>query len=206
MSRSRWILCVVLVAIIVGAAIEVYFVPRPYYVSGIVDHQKIGRGTKNGQSVSWYTVSINLENDDPLNNIKKGQTLGYIVSKADWEKVWPGDRVEARVNGNAEAEIVKVDRDESELKLKVQYENGSAAPYALVAIINQRWLTDKNESRAVVANSEGKCVFTSLMPDSYYAYAYKGSYNTVVEASVSWSTVDSRWTFPKEELQVTLKL
>ena len=94
-----------------------YYVIPPYvfvtpgysvYVSGIVDHKKIGQGYFDGVLHTWYTVSVRLFDDDPVNRLQSGETLAYIVSKADWEIVEWGDTVKIRLLPNVKAEIVEL--------------------------------------------------------------------------------------------------
>jgi len=78
------------------------------YVSGIVDHKKIGQGYFDGALHTWYTVSVRLFDDDPINGIQSGETLAYIVSKAEWEMVEWGDTVRIRLLPYLKAEIVEL--------------------------------------------------------------------------------------------------
>jgi hypothetical protein len=78
-----------------------------FYASGLVDHKSVGYSTNsNGDQITSYTVSITLLNDDPLNHVSEGQTLAYVVSKADWDMVAPMDTVKIKLFPNAQAEIV----------------------------------------------------------------------------------------------------
>lgn len=78
------------------------------YVAGIVDHKKIGQGYSDGVLRRWYTVSVRLFDDDPINEIKSGETLAYIVTKAEWEMVEWGDTVKIRLLPDLKAEIVEL--------------------------------------------------------------------------------------------------
>jgi len=78
------------------------------YVAGIVDHRKIGQGYSDGVLGRWYTVSVRLFDDDPINQIKSGETLAYIVTKAEWEMVEWGDTVKIRLLPDVKAEIVEL--------------------------------------------------------------------------------------------------
>lgn len=209
MTRSQLtLLTILIVVMLIGASIFVYYATRPLTISGVVDHQSIGTGTSNGQSTIWYTVSIRLDNNDPVSGASRGDTLGYIVSRQDWDEVWPGDRVEATVTSSAEAKISRVIRQPNELLISVEYENGSAVPNALVWIVNQHWLTEKNETRSSMTDSDGRAVFSSLMPDDYTVYAYNNAYSgTVYELHPAILTVDSdgRWVFRDQWLVVTIK-
>lgn len=42
---------------------------------------------------TWHTVSVRLATDDPVNGLKAGETLAYIVEKADYDRLNPGDLV-----------------------------------------------------------------------------------------------------------------
>jgi len=77
------------------------------YVSGVVDHKKIGQ-SYDGALHTWYTVSVRLFDDDPINRIQSGETLAYIVSKAEWEMVEWGDTVKIRLLPDVKAEIVEL--------------------------------------------------------------------------------------------------
>lgn len=78
------------------------------YVAGIVDHKRIGQGYSNGGLHRWYTVSIRLFDDDPVNQIKGGATLAYIVTKAEWEMAEWGDTVKMKLLPDVKAEIVEL--------------------------------------------------------------------------------------------------
>jgi hypothetical protein len=78
------------------------------YVAGIVDHKKIGQSYPDGILPRWYTVSVRLFDDDPINQIKSGETLAYIVTKAEWEMVEWGDTVKIRLLQDVKAEIVEL--------------------------------------------------------------------------------------------------
>ena len=94
-----------------------YYVFPPYifvspgysvYVASIVDHKKIGHGLDDGQLITWYTVSVRLFEDDPINRIKSGETLAYIVTKSDWDMVEWGDTVKIRLLQDLKAEMVEL--------------------------------------------------------------------------------------------------
>ena len=106
---------VILVLLISGIAIYVlpkyiYISPfSSFYASGIVDHKGIGHSTdNNGAQLTTYTVSITLFNDDPLNHISSGDTLAYIVSKADWDMVAPSDSIKIKLLPDAQAKVVEL--------------------------------------------------------------------------------------------------
>lgn len=78
------------------------------YAAGVVDHKEFGQGYRDGQPYTWYTVSVRLFEDDPINEIPSGKTLAYIVTKDEWEMVEWGDVVKIRLLLEARAEIVKL--------------------------------------------------------------------------------------------------
>lgn len=93
-----------------------YYVIPPYvfvspghsvYASGIVDHKSIGQGYSNDQSHTWYTVSVRLFDDDPINGVKSGETLAYTVSEVDWQMIEWGDTVHIRLLPGVKAEIAE---------------------------------------------------------------------------------------------------
>jgi hypothetical protein len=98
------------------SAIAIYILPSyiyvnpfsSFYASGIVDHKKIGYSADGGVQSPTYTVSVTLFNDDPVNRINGGNTLAYIVSKTDWNKVAWGDTVKIKLLPSAKAEVVEV--------------------------------------------------------------------------------------------------
>jgi hypothetical protein len=79
-----------------------------FYVNGIVDSKMISHGTNDGEPFTSYSMSVNLFEDDPLNKIKSGNTLGYIVSESDWNQVEWGDIVKIKIAPLAQAEIVNL--------------------------------------------------------------------------------------------------
>ena len=106
---------VILVLIISGVVIfilpqYVYISPfSSFYASGFVDHKGVGYGTdSNGAQYTTYTVSVTLFNDDPVNHFSSGDTLGYIVSKADWDMVAWGDTVKIKLLPDAQAKVVEL--------------------------------------------------------------------------------------------------
>jgi len=78
------------------------------YATGIVDHKSIGEGYSDDVSQRWYTVSVRLFDDDPINQIKSGETLAYIVTKAEWDMVEWGDTVKIKLLPDVKAEIVEL--------------------------------------------------------------------------------------------------
>jgi hypothetical protein len=78
------------------------------YTSGIVDHKKIGQLYNNGQQVEVYTASIRLFEDDPINNVKSGETLAYSVPKNQWNMLEQGDTVKIRLLTELKAEIAEL--------------------------------------------------------------------------------------------------
>ena len=105
------------------------------YVSGVVDHKKIGQGYSDGVLHTWYTVSVRLFDDDPINRMKSGETLGYIVSKTDWEMVEWGDMVKIKLLPDVRAEIVKLFPS---LKLPEWHGlSGSASPIKIEMVANK---------------------------------------------------------------------
>jgi hypothetical protein len=113
------------------------FVSPGYFVcvGGIVDHKSIGHGYSDGEPRTWYTVSVKLFNDDPVNQIKSGETLAYIVSKTEWEMVEWGDPVKIRLLPDAKAEIVEIFPS---LKLPRWHGlAGSASPISIELVANK---------------------------------------------------------------------
>jgi hypothetical protein len=102
--------------VLVISFVAVYILPQYVYISpfsaiyanGIVDHKKIGHGTDNGVPFTNYVINIHLLNDDPVNSVKSGNILGYIVSQDDWNKVEWGDTVKIKIHPNAKAEIANL--------------------------------------------------------------------------------------------------
>ncbi len=102
--------------ILVITIVAAYFLPQYVYISpfstvyasGIVDHKKVGHGTDGGVPFTNYVINVNLLDDDPVNNVKSGNTLGYIVSQADWNMVEWGDTVKIKILPSAKAEIVNL--------------------------------------------------------------------------------------------------
>jgi len=78
------------------------------YVSGIVDHKSIGHGYDGAEPKTWYTVSVRLFDDDPVNRIRSGETIAYIVPTENWEMIEWGDTVKIKLLPNVEAEVVEL--------------------------------------------------------------------------------------------------
>ena len=78
------------------------------YTSGIVDHKKIGQLYNNGQQAEVYTASIRLFEDDPINNVKSGETLAYVIPKNQWNMLEWGDTVKLRLLTEVKAEIAEL--------------------------------------------------------------------------------------------------
>jgi hypothetical protein len=78
------------------------------YATGIVDHKSIGQGYSDAQPLTWYTVSVRLFDDDPINRVHSGETLAYIVTKAEWSMIEWGDTVKIRILQNLRAQIVEL--------------------------------------------------------------------------------------------------
>lgn len=105
------------------------------YVAGIVDHKKIGQGYSDGVLHKWYTVSVRLFDDDPINQIKSGGTIAYIVTKAEWEMIEWGDTVKIKLLPDAKAEIVELFPS---LKLPEWHGlSGSASPLSIKMFANK---------------------------------------------------------------------
>ena len=81
---------------------------HPVCVAGIVDHTSIGHGEVLNILNTWYTVSVRLFDDDPVNGIQSGETLAYVVTKADWEMVEWGDTVRIKLLPDIKAEVVEL--------------------------------------------------------------------------------------------------
>jgi hypothetical protein len=104
------------VGLILIIAVVGYFLIPPvvyatvgYAAGGTVEDKMIGQGSdSSGSPTTWYTVSVLLFNDDPVNGIHSGEALAYIVSKSDWEKIEWGDIVKIRTFPNAKAEITGI--------------------------------------------------------------------------------------------------
>lgn len=45
-----------------------------------------------------YIVAIQVSSDDPVNDVRKGQTFAYLASREDFNKAKIGDRVRYRVS------------------------------------------------------------------------------------------------------------
>ncbi len=112
---AKPIITAVSLVLVIGF-VTVYILPQyvyisPFstvYVNGIVDHKTIGYGTDGGAPFTNYIMNVNLFGDDPVNNVKSGNTLGYIVSETDWNLVEWGDTVKIEVLPNAKAEIMNL--------------------------------------------------------------------------------------------------
>ena len=78
------------------------------YTSGIVDHKKIGQPYNNNQQVEVYTASIRLFEDDPINNVKSGETFAYVIPKNQWNMLEWGDTVKIRLLTELKAEILEL--------------------------------------------------------------------------------------------------
>jgi hypothetical protein len=53
-------------------------------------------------------MSVTLFEDDPVNRIQNGDTLAYIVSQVDWNKVAWGDTVKIKLFPDAKAEVAEL--------------------------------------------------------------------------------------------------
>jgi len=123
------------------------------YVTGIVDHKKIGRGFVDSVLHKWYTVSVRLFDDDPINQIKSGEALAYIVTKDDWEMVEWGDTVKLKLLPDLKAEIVELFPS---LKLPEWHSlSGSASPISIEMVTNKTIykIGEKVEFNVVVRNA-----------------------------------------------------
>lgn len=99
----------ILVIALVGYYVIPAIVSGSVYCEGIADHKSIGHGLDgNGDPLTWYTVSVRLNDDDPNNHIRSGETLGYIVSRSEWEMIEWGDQVKIQPVSEARARIVDV--------------------------------------------------------------------------------------------------
>lgn len=103
--------------VLIISLVSIYILPQYVYInpfskfynSGVVDHKSIGEGTdNNGNEVMTYTVSVRLLNDDPLNHISGGETLAYIVTKAEWDMIAPQDTVKIEMLPNAHAQVLEI--------------------------------------------------------------------------------------------------
>ena len=103
--------------VLVISLVAIYILPQYIYISplskfynsGVVDHKSIGEGTdSNGNQVKTYAISVRLLNDDPLNHVSGGETLGYIVTEADWAMVVPQDTVKIEMLPNAHAKVLEI--------------------------------------------------------------------------------------------------
>lgn len=91
------------------------FVPNT--IVGTVDHRHVGEGLdKQGQPVTWYTVSVRPINRDNVTPLDAGQTMAYIVSKDDYDSVNANDIVVGRVSQGMSLDIVQVSPSESWLR------------------------------------------------------------------------------------------
>ena len=129
-----------------------------FYAAGIVDHKSIGQGySGGGEPKTWYTVSIRLFDDDPVNRIQSGETLGYIVTKSEWEMVEWGDTIKIRLLPDVRAEIVELFPS---LKLPEWHGlAGSASPINVEIVLNKSTygVNEKASFHAIIRNSpEGK--------------------------------------------------
>jgi hypothetical protein len=103
---------ILVITIVTAYLLPQYVYISPFstvYVNGIVDHKKIGHGiNNNGLAFTNYVINVNLLNDDPVNDVKSGTTLGYIVTQDDWERVEWGDALKIRIFPSAKAEIANL--------------------------------------------------------------------------------------------------
>jgi hypothetical protein len=82
------------------------FPGHSFYVSGIVDSKWFDQYNIDGSPQTQYTVSVRLFEDDPVNTVKAGETLSYVVDRTDWEMIEWGDTVKIRLLPKVGAEIV----------------------------------------------------------------------------------------------------
>jgi hypothetical protein len=107
-ASSMAIVLVMTISLLGYYAIPPYVFVNPghsVYASGIVDHRSVGQGYSNGELQTWYTISVRLFDDDPINGVKSGETLAYIVTEAEWQMVEWGDTVNLKLSSGLKAEI-----------------------------------------------------------------------------------------------------
>ena len=117
---------------IITIAATAYFVFPQYlfvipgsevYASGIIDHKKIGQIYINNQPSEIYTASVRLIEDDPLNNLRAGETMAYIIPKDQWNLLSWGDTVKIKLLPSANAEIAEVFPSLKPREWNTQYES-----------------------------------------------------------------------------------
>jgi hypothetical protein len=106
-----------LILVVTISAVAILILPQYVYISpfsifyssGVVDHKSVGQGTDGyGNQVVTYTISVRLLNDDPVNRVSGGETLGYIVSKEDWDMIALRDVVKIELLPNAHVKVVNI--------------------------------------------------------------------------------------------------
>ncbi len=102
---------VLMITIVAAYVLPQYVYVNPFstvYVNGIVNYKAIGHGTTDGVPIATYNISVTLLNDDPVNNIQSGLTVGYLISQEDWNPIEWGDTVKIKVLPNLNAELVNL--------------------------------------------------------------------------------------------------
>ncbi len=103
----------ILVLLISG--IGIYVLPKVIYISpfssfyggGVVYYKTLGYDTENnGSQLTTFLVNVTLLNNDPVNHFSGGETYAYMVSKADWDMIAPGDFVNLKFLPNTHAQLV----------------------------------------------------------------------------------------------------
>ncbi len=100
-------------ALLIGSAmslaLNVYGFLQPPTVIGVADSKAIGHGwDARGDPVTTYTVSLSLVKRDDTNNIPIGGTLGYIIDKADFERIRDGAVIEGRPRAGVRLDILSL--------------------------------------------------------------------------------------------------
>ncbi len=94
-KTSRIIVIIVLLScLLLSVILNIYILIQPPLLIGIVDHKSIGEGTDDsGQPIIWYTVSLWLVTEDPVNGHSVSEIFAYVVEKEDFDNIADGDIV-----------------------------------------------------------------------------------------------------------------
>lgn len=136
-------------------------------ISGVVDHKKISESYLNGELMERYTVSVKLFEDDPINNIKNGETIAYFISYDNWLMIEWGDTVKLELKPDFQAELTEL---YPALKLPQWHAiSGSNSPLSIEAIADKTVYTFNEKpaiSIAIKNDPTGKGWIDSPIPIS----------------------------------------
>lgn len=140
---------VLAVALAVSVGLNVYLMATPRRIIGIVDPKKLGKGMDgDGRPAEWYTVSLWLITDDPVNGFRSGTTIAYMVDKGIYDEVEPGAVVRAEPLGNVKIAGVEILKKGSNLPAGSQmdfqsiskgYYSGHRKPAKYVIQDDEEW-------------------------------------------------------------------